>query len=62
MLQLSTGKKSWGPTHFQMLNPFDSLGGNSVIANGTIYLWAYGGDVYAYNLADGTPQMALSYT
>ena len=44
----------WGPTTLPNASPFDSLGGNSVIANGTIYLWAYGGDVYAYNLADGS--------
>ena len=40
--------------HFQTLEPFDSLGGNSVIANGTLYIWTYGGDVYAYNIADGS--------
>jgi outer membrane protein assembly factor BamB len=51
---LTTGNKVWGPTTLPNASPFDSLGGNSVIANGTIYLWAYGGDVYAYNLADGT--------
>lgn len=51
---LTTGQKVWGPTTLPNARPFDSLGGNSVIANGTIYLWAYGGDVYAYNLADGT--------
>jgi outer membrane protein assembly factor BamB len=51
---LTTGQKVWGPTTLPDARPFDSLGGNSVIANGTIYLWGYGGDVYAYNLADGT--------
>ena len=51
---LTTGQKVWGPTTLPNARPFDSLGGNSVIANGTIYLWAYGGDVYAYNLADGS--------
>ncbi len=50
---LTTGNKVWGPTILPNASPFDSLGGNSVIANGTIYLWGYGGDVYAYNLADG---------
>lgn len=51
---LTTGQKVWGPTTLPNARPFDSLGGNSIIANGTIYLWAYGGDVYAYNLADGS--------
>jgi hypothetical protein len=51
---LTTGQKVWGPTTLPNARPFDSLGGNSVIANGTIYLWAYGGDVYAYTLADGS--------
>jgi outer membrane protein assembly factor BamB len=51
---LKTGAKLWGPTALPNARPFDSLGGNSIIANGTMYLWAYGGDVYAYNVADGS--------
>jgi outer membrane protein assembly factor BamB len=51
---LKTGTKLWGPTSLPNARPFDSLGGNSIIANGTIYIWAYGGDVWAYNLADGS--------
>jgi outer membrane protein assembly factor BamB len=50
---LATGQLLWGPTALPNARPFSSLGGNSVIANGTLYIWAYGGDVYAYNLADG---------
>ena len=50
---LFTGKLLWGPTALPNARPYDSLGGNSVIANGTIYIWTYGGDVYAYNIADG---------
>ncbi|MGA2682443.1 MAG: PQQ-binding-like beta-propeller repeat protein [Candidatus Bathyarchaeia archaeon] len=51
---LFTGKLLWGPTALPDARPFDSLGGNSVIANGIMYVWAYGGDVYAYNIADGS--------
>ena len=51
---LFTGKLLWGPTTLPGARAFDSLGGNSVIANGTLYVWAYGGDVYAYNIADGS--------
>jgi len=51
---LSTGKLAWGPVTLPNASPFSSLGANDVVANGTIYIWLYGGDVYAYNLADGS--------
>jgi outer membrane protein assembly factor BamB len=50
---LFTGKLLW-TQNLPNASPFDSLGANQVIANGTIYLWGYGGDVYAYNVADGS--------
>ena len=43
-----------GPVTLPSANPFDSLGANDVIANGTIYIWLYGGDVYSINIATGT--------
>ena len=50
---LLTGEKLWTKI-LPNASPFDSLGANQVIANGVIYLWAYGGDVYAYNVGDGS--------
>ena len=50
---LTTGEKLW-TQNLPNASPFDSLGANQVIANGVIYLWGYGGDVYAYNIADGS--------
>jgi outer membrane protein assembly factor BamB len=50
---LNTGSQVWGPIALPNASPFSSLGANAVVANGTIYIWLYGGDVYAYNLADG---------
>jgi hypothetical protein len=48
-----TGSQLWGPIALPNASPFGSLGVNDVIANGTIYIWTYGGDVYAYKLANG---------
>jgi outer membrane protein assembly factor BamB len=50
---LNTGNKLWGPVAFPNVNPYASLGMNYVVANGTIYLWTYGGDVYAFNILTG---------
>jgi outer membrane protein assembly factor BamB len=50
---LTTGDQVWGPISLPNVSPFASLGVQDVIANGTIYIWTYGGDVYAYNLANG---------
>ena len=49
---LKTGNNFWGPLTLPNASPFSSLGMQSVVANGTIYLWAYGGDVYAYKITD----------
>jgi outer membrane protein assembly factor BamB len=50
---LFTGNRLWGPTSIPNASPFDSLAANQVIANGVVYLWTYGGDVYAYNITNG---------
>jgi hypothetical protein len=50
---LTTGKQIWGPITFPNQNPFDSLGMGSQVANDTIYVYGYGGGVYAYNLLTG---------
>ena len=50
---LTTGMKLWGPTTVPNASPFSSLGADCQIANGTAYLWLYGGDVYAYDLLSG---------
>ena len=36
-----------------MRDAYDSLGGRGIIANGTLYMTTYGGNVYAYDLATG---------
>jgi outer membrane protein assembly factor BamB len=51
---LLTGEKVWGPLSLPNANSWDSLGMLSVVANGTIYVWGLGGDVYSINMATGT--------
>ncbi len=50
---LTTGKKLWGPTSLPNASPFSSLGANAIVANGSFYMWMYGGDVYSYNILTG---------
>jgi hypothetical protein len=50
---LTTGEKLWGPTNLPNASPFSSLGANAIVANGSIYIWLYGGDVYSYNILTG---------
>ncbi len=50
---LTTGEKLWGPIALPNVSPFSSLGANAVVADGTIYIWGYGGDVYAFNILTG---------
>lgn len=50
---LTTGKQIWGPVALPGARAFDALGANSVVANGTDYIWLYGGDVYAINILTG---------
>ncbi len=51
---LRTGEKVWGPEALPNVSPYSSLGQNNVVADGIIYDWTYGGDVYAIDLATGT--------
>ncbi len=50
---LTTGQQLWGPTALPNASPFSSLGANAVVANGSIFIWGYGGDVYSYNIVTG---------
>jgi len=50
---LTTGQKVWGPVALPNVSPYASLGENYCPANDTLYVWTYGGDVYAINFADG---------
>jgi hypothetical protein len=51
---LLTGKQLWGPETLPNANPWTSLGLQQIVANGAIYIWTLGGDVYSYNIATGT--------
>ena len=53
---LATGNKAWGPVQLPNVSPYASLGENYVVANGTLYLWTYGGDVYAITMTSGAIQ------
>jgi hypothetical protein len=50
---LNTGIKIWGPFTLPNASPFGSLGLAQLVANGTMYVWDYGGDVYAVNMLTG---------
>jgi outer membrane protein assembly factor BamB len=50
---LTDGKKLWGPTELPNASPFSTLGANAIVANGSIYIWLYGGDVYSFNILTG---------
>jgi len=50
---LFTGVKLWGPIELPNISPYSSLGQQNCIANGVIYDWTYGGDVYAIQMATG---------
>ena len=51
---LTTGNKIWGPTPLPNVNPFSSLGMRYCPANGTLFVWTYGGDAYSIDMATGT--------
>jgi hypothetical protein len=51
---LNTGNKVWGPVALPNISPYSSLGMQYCVANGIIYVWTYGGDVYAINILTGT--------
>jgi hypothetical protein len=50
---LLTGNTIWGPVSLPNANSWDSLGMEQLVANGTIYIWALGGDVYSVNINTG---------
>ncbi len=50
---LTTGNKVWGPIELPNVSPYASLGENYQYANGTSYVWTYGGDVYAIKQTTG---------
>jgi hypothetical protein len=51
---MTTGQLAWGPITLPNPNPYDSLGGyQAVSANGTCYMWGFGGTIYAINMATG---------
>jgi len=50
---LLTGAKLWGPEDLPNVHPFTSLGLQQIVANGSIYIWTYGGDVYSFNIHTG---------
>lgn len=50
---LNTGTQLWTKV-LPNANSFDSSGSfNSVVANGTLYLWGFGGDIWAINMLTG---------
>ncbi len=51
---LNTGAEMWGPVALPNASPYSSLGQQYVVANGTIYDWTYGGDIYAQDMLTGT--------
>ena len=50
---LTSGAKVWGPISLPNVSPYASLGEQYQYANGTTYLWTYGGDVYAIEQTTG---------
>ena len=58
---MNTGSILWGPVQlngdngdFPVPNPYDSIGGyNTVLANGTMYIMGFGGDMWAVDILTG---------
>jgi hypothetical protein len=51
---MTTGAKVWGPITLPKANPYTSIGGYQYVsANGICYLWGFGGEIYAINMATG---------
>jgi hypothetical protein len=49
-----TGAQVWGPVKLPNANPYTSIGGyQHVSANGVCYVWGFGGEIYAINMANG---------
>jgi hypothetical protein len=50
-----TGQKLWGPFTLPNPNAYNSIGSYyGQVANGTLYLSSFGGDIYAINMKTGT--------
>jgi hypothetical protein len=50
---LYTGSQLW-TTVLPNADPYDSIGGyQTLLANGTLYTWGFGGDIYAINILTG---------
>jgi len=50
---LNSGTSLW-TTNLLNADPYDSIGGyQAVLANGVLYMWGFGGDVWAINMATG---------
>jgi hypothetical protein len=51
---MTTGTQVWGPISLPDNDAYSSIGGYQYIsANGTCYLWGFGGTIYAVNMATG---------
>jgi hypothetical protein len=50
---LKTGTQMWGPISLPNISPYSSLGQQYIVANGIIYDWTYGGDIYAQDMQTG---------
>lgn len=58
---LNTGNLVWGPTQFKgtngnfpVPNPYNTIGGyQSELANGTLYIMGFGGDIWAVDITTG---------
>ncbi len=54
VIVLTSGSQLW-TTQLNNVNPYDSTGGfENVVVSGMLYLWGFGGDVFAINMANGT--------
>jgi hypothetical protein len=58
---MTSGTQVWGPVSLPNPNPYDSIGGYQYVsANGTCYLWGFGGTIYAINMATGAINWATT--
>jgi hypothetical protein len=52
---VTTGTKLWGPITLPNVDPYNSVGSYyGQVANDTLYLSSFGGDIYAINIQTGT--------
>ncbi|MGO8806804.1 MAG: hypothetical protein ACLQO7_09435, partial [Candidatus Bathyarchaeia archaeon] len=51
---ITTGDLQWGPISLPHYDPYDAIGGYQYVSgNGVCYLWSFGGNIYAINMATG---------